>query len=96
MKPLKYKQEDIVAELAESTDLPKTTIRKVLKEFGARIERAVLEGEVFRFTGYFTVKVKDMKPRKMFIPATGETIEKQNYKKVKIKPGRVLTDLVKS
>lgn len=85
---------DLVASVAEKTDLTKKEAEKVVNAVFATIEEALTQGEKVQLVGFGTFEVKERAPRVGRNPRTGEEIEIAATKVPTFKAGKSLREVV--
>jgi len=85
---------ELIAAIATSADLPKTTASAVLDAFTAAITSTLQKGEPVSLIGFGTFEVKERAAREGRNPQTGATIQIAAAKLPGFKPGKGLKDAV--
>jgi DNA-binding protein HU-beta len=85
---------DLVAEVAERADLPKTKATEVVDAVFASIEDALKRKQEVRLIGFGTFSTSERKAGTGRNPRTGETIQIPASTSVKFKAGKSLKDAV--
>ncbi|MDN5346476.1 MAG: DNA-binding protein HU-beta [Clostridia bacterium] len=85
---------ELVARVAEKTDLTKKEAEKVVNAVFATIEEALTQGEKVQLVGFGTFEVKERAPRVGRNPRTGEEIEIAATKVPTFKAGKSLREVV--
>ena len=85
---------ELVAEIAEKTELSKKEAEKALKAFTDVIAEELAKGEKIQLVGFGTFEVSERAAREGRNPKTGETIQIAASKTPKFKPGKALKDQV--
>jgi DNA-binding protein HU-beta len=85
---------DLVANVAETTDLPRGKATEVVDAVFAAIEGALKKQEEVRLTGFGTFATSQRKATKGRNPRSGEEIDIPASTSVKFKPGKPLKDAV--
>jgi DNA-binding protein HU-beta len=85
---------DLIAAVAEETDLPKTKATEVVDAMFAAIEGALKKNEEVRLIGFGTFVVAQRKATTGHNPRTGEAIKIEASNSVRFKPGKTLKDAV--
>lgn len=85
---------DLVASVAEKTDLTKREAEKVITEVFASIEEALAKGDKVQLVGFGTFEVKERAARVGRNPRTGEQIEIAATRVPVFKAGKALKDAV--
>ena len=87
---------ELVAAIAEKTELTKKEAEKALKAFTDVIAEELAKGEKIQLVGFGTFEVSERAAREGRNPMTGETIQIEASKTPKFKPGKALKDQVKA
>lgn len=85
---------DLVAEVAERADLPKSKATEVVDAVFAAIEGALKQKQEVRLIGFGTFATSERKAGTGRNPRTGETIQIPASTSVKFKAGKSLKDAV--
>jgi len=85
---------DLVASVAEKTDLTKKEAEKVIAEVFASIEEALAKGDKVQLVGFGTFEVKERAARVGRNPRTGEQIEIAATRVPVFKAGKALKEAV--
>lgn len=85
---------ELVAAIAEKTELSKKEAEKALKAFTDVISEELAKGEKIQLVGFGTFEVSERAAREGRNPMTGETIHIAATKTPKFKPGKALKDQV--
>lgn len=85
---------DLVASVAEKTDLTKKEAEKVVSAVLASIEEALSQGEKVQLVGFGTFEIKERAARVGRNPRTGEEIEIAATRVPVFKAGKALRDAV--
>ncbi len=85
---------DLIAAVAESTDLPKAKAAEVVDAVFAAIEAALKKKEEVRLVGFGSFATADRKASVGRNPRTGEEIKIDASTSVRFKPGKSLKDSV--
>lgn len=85
---------DLVASVAEKTDITKKEAEKVIVQVFASIEEALAKGDKVQLVGFGTFEVKERAARVGRNPRTGEQIEIAATKVPVFKPGKALREAV--
>ncbi|CAG4902434.1 unnamed protein product, partial [Acidocella sp. C78] len=85
---------DLVADVAEKTDLTKAKATEVVDAVFAAIEDALKRKEEVRLVGFGTFGTAERKAATGRNPRTGEEIQIAASTSVKFKPGKTLKDAV--
>ncbi|TBW33677.1 HU family DNA-binding protein [Azotobacter chroococcum] len=83
---------DLIAAVAASADLPKTTATTVVDAFTAAITSTLQKGEPVTLVGFGTFEVKERAAREGRNPQTGAAIQIAAAKLPSFKPGKGLKD----
>ncbi|WP_422880282.1 HU family DNA-binding protein [Moorella sulfitireducens] len=85
---------DLVASVAEKTDLTKKEAEKVVSAVLASIEEALAQGDKVQLVGFGTFEIKERAARVGRNPRTGEEIEIAATRVPVFKPGKALREAV--
>ena len=85
---------ELVAAMAEKTELSKKDAEKVLKAFTDVVAEELTKGEKIQLVGFGTFEVVDRPAREGRNPKTGETMKIAASKAPKFKAGKALKDVV--
>jgi DNA-binding protein HU-beta len=85
---------DLIAAVAEQSDLPKTKATEVVDAVFAAIEGALKKQEEVRLIGFGTFVTAKRKATTGHNPRTGEEIKIPASNSVRFKPGKTLKDAV--
>ncbi|GGF87887.1 HU family DNA-binding protein [Paenibacillus abyssi] len=85
---------DLIAKVAESTELSKKDATKAVDAVFDAISDALQSGEKVQLVGFGNFEVRERSARKGRNPQTGEEIEIAASKMPAFKPGKSLKDLV--
>ncbi|MCR5623931.1 MAG: HU family DNA-binding protein [Lachnospiraceae bacterium] len=85
---------ELVAAIAEKTDLTKTQSEKALKAFMETVEEALKNDDKISLVGFGTFSVSTRKEREGRNPSSGEKITIPEQKVPKFKAGKALKDAV--
>lgn len=85
---------ELVAAIAEKTELSKKDAEKALKAFTDVVAEELKKGEKIQLVGFGTFEVAERPARTGRNPMTGKTIEIAASKSPKFKAGKALKDLV--
>ncbi len=85
---------DLIAAVAEETDLPKTKATEVVDAVFAAVEGALKKQEEVRLIGFGPFVVAKRKATTGHNPRTGEEIKIPASNSVRFKPGKTLKDAV--
>lgn len=88
-------KKELVAKVAEKTNLPKSHVLAVADGLLEVITEALGQGESVSFTGFGKFEVRTRSSRKGRNPQTGETIEISERQLPAFKAGKLLKDAVK-
>lgn len=82
-------------ERTKALRLRKDEIQILMEVFLDHIGRGILNHEIVKLRGLFTIDVREAKGRKIRNPSTGESMFSKDYKKLGIKPSKQLKDGMK-
>ena len=85
---------ELVAAMAEKTELSKKDAEKALKAFTDVVAEELTKGEKIQLVGFGTFEVVDRPAREGRNPKTGETMKIAASKAPKFKAGKALKDVV--
>ena len=85
---------ELVAAMAERTELTKKEAEKALKAFTDIVAEELTKGEKIQLVGFGTFEVSERAAREGRNPMTGETIQISASKTPKFKAGKALKDQV--
>ena len=85
---------ELVAAIAEKTELSKKDAEKALKAFTDVVAEELAKGEKIQLVGFGTFEVADRPAREGRNPKTGETMKIAASKAPKFKAGKALKDVV--
>ena len=85
---------ELVAAIAEKTELSKKDAEKALKAFTDVVAEELTKGEKIQLVGFGTFDVVDRPAREGRTPKTGETMKIAASKAPKFKAGKALKDVV--
>ena len=85
---------ELVAAMAEKTELSKKDAEKALKAFTDVVAEELTKGEKIQLVGFGTFEVVDRPAREGRNPQTGETMKIAASKAPKFKAGKALKDVV--
>lgn len=85
---------ELVAAIAEQTELSKKDAEKALKAFTEVVAAELKKGEKIQLVGFGTFEVSERAAREGRNPQTGETMSIKASKTPKFKPGKALKDTV--
>ena len=83
---------ELVAAIAEKTELPKKDSEKALKAFIDVVTEELIKGEKIQLVGFGTFEVTERAAREGRNPQTGKTMEIAACKAPKFKAGKQLKD----
>ena len=85
---------ELVAAMAEQTNLSKKDAEAALKAFIAVVSEELKKGEKVQLVGFGTFEVSERAAREGRNPQTGETMEIKASKTPKFKAGKALKDMM--
>ena len=85
---------ELVAAMAEQTNLSKKDAEAALKEFIDVVSEELKKGEKVQLVGFGTFEVSERAAREGRNPQTGETMEIKASKTPKFKAGKALKDMM--
>mgnify|MGYP004460664615 FL=1 len=85
---------ELVAAMAEKTELSKKDAEKALKAFTDVVAEELTKGEKIQLVGFGTFEVSERPAREGRNPRTGETMKIAASKAPKFKAGKALKDIV--
>lgn len=85
---------ELIAELADQTELTKAKAAEVVDAFIEVVSKAMSKGDEVRLVGFGTFGVVDRKATEGRNPRTGEVIKIPAAKKPKFKAGKQLAEMV--
>jgi DNA-binding protein HU-beta len=85
---------ELVAAIAEKTELSKADSEKALKAFIETVEGALKKGDKVQLVGFGTFEVKKTAARTGHNPRTGEKLKIKASKTPKFKAGKAFKDAV--
>ena len=85
---------ELIASLAESTNLKKKDVENLLKAFTDLVADELKKGEKVQLVGFGTFEVGERAARTGRNPRTGEEIKIEASKTPKFKAGKALKDLI--
>jgi integration host factor subunit beta len=89
----KLTKAEIVDNIAETSDVSKKEIQRIIDSFFSQVKGALLEDRVVEFRGFGTFEIRTRKGRERARnPKTGETVSVQNHGVVVFRPGKELKD----
>lgn len=86
---------DLIAQVAESTELAKKDVTKAVDAVFEAISEALQKGDKVQLVGFGNFEVRERSARKGRNPQTGEEIEIPASKIPAFKPGKALKDGIK-
>ena len=87
-------RQELVANIAERTELSKKDAEKVLKAFIDTVSEELAKGEKIQLVGFGTFEVADRPAREGRNPKTGEKTSIAAKRVPKFKAGKALKDIV--
>ena len=88
------KKAELVAAIAEKTELSKKDAEKAVKAFTEVVEEELKKGGKIQLVGFGTFEVSERAAREGRNPQTGETMKIAASKAPKFKAGKALKDMV--
>ena len=85
---------ELVAAIAEKTDLPKKDAEKALKAFTDVVAEELKKGEKIQLVGFGTFEVSERAARTVRNPQSGEEMKIPASKAPKFKAGKALKDMI--
>ena len=85
---------ELIAAIAEKTELSKKDAEKALKAFTVVVEEELKIGEKIQLVGFGTFEVSERAAREGRNPQTGETMQIAASKSPKFKAGKALKDAI--
>ena len=85
---------ELIAAIAEKTDLSRKDAEKALKAFTEVVEEELKKGEKIQLVGFGTFEVSERAAREGRNPQTGETMQIAASKSPKFKAGKALKDAI--
>jgi DNA-binding protein HU-beta len=85
-------KDQLISDLAEAVDLPKTKVRALLEQLSEVVADALENGSELTLPGVGKLKVGDRPARTGRNPQTGKTIQIAAKKVVKFVPAKALSD----
>lgn len=85
---------ELVAAIAEKTELSKKDSEKALKAFIDVVTEELIKGEKIQLVGFGTFEVSERAAREGRNPQTGETMTIAASKAPKFKAGKALKDMI--
>ncbi|WP_191832277.1 HU family DNA-binding protein [Pseudomonas fluorescens] len=87
-------KDQLIADIAEAIDAPKTTARNALEQLGQIVADQLENGSEITLPGIGKLKINERPARTGRNPSTGAEIQIPAKKVVKFVPAKVLTDAV--
>jgi len=87
-------KDQLIADIAEAIDAPKTTARNALDQLGQIVADQLESGSEITLPGIGKLKITERTARTGRNPSTGAAIEIAAKKVVKFVPAKVLTDSI--
>ncbi|MDZ5603419.1 HU family DNA-binding protein [Pseudomonas sp. RP23018S] len=87
-------KDQLIADIAEAVDAPKTTARNALDQLGQIVADQLENGGEITLPGIGKLKVSDRPARTGRNPSTGAPLEIAAKKVIKFVPAKVLTDAI--
>ncbi|MCY1376723.1 HU family DNA-binding protein [Pseudomonas borbori] len=87
-------KDQLISDIAEAIDAPKTTVRAALEQLSEIVSDALENGSEITLPGIGKLKISDRPARTGRNPQTGKAIEIAAKKVVKYVPAKALTDAV--
>ena len=85
---------ELIAAIAEKTELSRKDAEKALKAFTEVVEEELKKGEKIQLVGFGTFEVSERASREGRNPQTGETMQIAASKSPKFKAGKALKDAI--
>ena len=85
---------ELIAAMAEKTELSRKDAEKALKAFTEVVEEELKKGENIQLVGFGTFEVSERAAREGRNPQTGETMQIAASKSPKFKAGKALKDAI--
>ena len=85
---------ELIAAIAEKTELSRKDAEKALKAFTEVVEEELKKGEKIQLVGFGTFEVSERAAREGRNPQTGETMQIAASKSPKFKAGKALKDAI--
>ena len=85
---------ELIAAIAEKTELSRKDAEKALKAFTEVVEEELTKGEKIQLVGFGTFEVSERAAREGRNPQTGETMQIAASKSPKFKAGKALKDAI--
>jgi DNA-binding protein HU-beta len=93
-RSLSMNKTELVAAIAEKTELSKKDSEKALKAFIDVVTEELAKGEKIQLVGFGTFEVSERAAREGRNPQTGETMKIEASKSPKFKAGKALKDVI--
>ena len=90
------KKEELVAAIAEETNLTKADVARVISSLEGNVTAAIIAGKQVKLPGFLAFDGKVSAARTMRNPSTGEPIDVAEKKVVKIRPLTAFAEAVKA
>lgn len=90
------KKDELVAAVAEDTNLTKADVARVLTSIQENVTKALVEGKQVKLPGFVAFDPKVSAARTVRNPSTGEPIQVAEKKIVKVRPLTGLAEAVKN
>ena len=85
---------ELIAAIAEKTELSRKDAEKALKAFTEVVDEEIKKGEKIQLVGFGTFEVSERAAREGRNPQTGETMQIAASKSPKFKAGKALKDAI--
>ena len=85
---------ELIAAIAEKTELSRKDAEKALKAFTEVVEEELKKGEKIQLVGFGTFEVSERAAREGRNPQTGETMQIAASKSPKFKAGKAIKDAI--
>ena len=85
---------ELIAAIAEKTELSRKDAEKALKAFTEVVEEELKKGDKIQLVGFGTFEVSERAAREGRNPQTGETMQIAASKSPKFKAGKALKDAI--
>ena len=85
---------ELIAAIAEKTELSRKDAEKALKAFTEVVEEELKKGEKIQLVGFGTFEVSERAAREGRNPQTGDTMQIAASKSPKFKAGKALKDAI--
>ena len=89
------RKNDIIKEISNRLDLPKTECEKFMETFADVVKEALINGERVMIRDFISFELSEHKARKGYNPHTGKLEEYDPVRTVKCKVGKNIKDAVK-